>query len=326
MTRLKKKQLKTKKMKIKIILLLILVTVLNSCSLGNKRYKRGFSNDILSDKGRLFTPEEMELLKNRNVVFFLRKNDTTIQRANIEKAIREVWTFSPIEFAYYDERHNYPADIYAYFTLESLLTNYSFGLYLTLRINYQFENKRGYKKNRSVNYCRIDMIPKVLTYKDYINKNTDIKEININNEVYNWNTAMLQTYLLDVNKHLKQNKRESIYKRFVDEEYLDALKNDTLFIPEYILEKRTPSMFELIPDPKTLLSDYPYAYKVISTEELNYRFFTNKETYIFEHIISQNKKVIRIYNTEAGKIYQDYSSFYTGITSNDFTTIYYNNK
>jgi|TARA_B110000211_G_C14044399_1_gene538242 hypothetical protein len=313
-------------MKIKIILLLILVTVLNSCSLGNKRYKRGFSNDILADKERLFSPEEMELLKNRNVVFFFKKNDTDEQRTNIEKAIREVWSFTPIEFAYYSERYNYPPDIYAYFTLERPIKTHYLSFYLSLTVNYQFENKRGYKKDRSINYCRIDMIPKVLTYKDYINKNTDIKEININNEVYNWNTAMLQTYLLDVNKHLKQNKRESIYKRFVYEEYLDALKNDTLFIPEYILEKRTPSMFEVIPDPKTLLSDYPYAYKVISTEELNNRFFTNKETYIFEHIISQNKKVIRIYNTEAGKIYQNNSSFYTGITSNDFTTIYYNNK
>lgn len=314
-------------MKIKIILLLILVTVLNSCSLGNKTYKRGFSNDLLFEKERLFTPEEMELLKNRNVVFFLRKNDTTEQRVNIEKAIREIWTFTPIEFAYYDERHNYPPDIYAYFTLESLLTNYSFGLYLTLRINYQFENKKGYKKNRLINYCRIDLIPKTQPFKNYIKKWGGIKETYSNYEVYNWNTTMLQTYLLEVNKQLKENKRESIYKKFVKEEYLDALKNDTLFVPEYIFEKRTPFMLEVIPYPKTLLSDYPYAYKIISREELNNRFFANKETYVFEHIITEkNHKVIRIYNTKTGKIYQDYSSFYTGITPNDFTKIYENNN
>ena len=51
---------------------------------------------------RIFTPEEMEYLKNTTTLFLLRKQDMD-KKAEFEEAIHRAWTFSDIKVISYDE-------------------------------------------------------------------------------------------------------------------------------------------------------------------------------------------------------------------------------
>ncbi len=304
-------------------LLLITTLLISSCSIERSGMRTGGGLLSLPSKSRQhINQEDMELLRNRNIVFFFKENDTE-SRADIEKAIKEIWTFTPIEFAYYSERSNYPPDLYAYFTIEGTLVigNNSFNsyYYLTLTVKNPSEN---YKRDKAIYFGKQYIMTQSIIPKRGEEAHSLIEAIYTYNEIPNWNATILQAYLLDIQGDLEENKRELEYDKVFNEEHLDALKEDTLFIPEYALERRLLTTGKKH-DPKELLKTYPYSYKIISTEDLNKRIFANKETYIFDYVVASQKKFIRIYNTKAGKIYQNYSPLFAfGLNSNDFRHIY----
>jgi hypothetical protein len=339
-----------------ILLLVILSTLLFSCSMRNRLKKdRGNDYDDTNVRERNFSKKDMDLLKSRNTVFFFSKNDSLI-REDIEKAINEVWDFTPMEFAYYCERGNYPPDLYSYFTIEGYVKKEIINgienivariYYLTLTVKYEEENRRGRKKDRSINYCRIDLSPinikmkqiiednlenstsvyqnMIKGYKSVFNPSEEMKEVK---RMYreagvaddfgiedfyqlftipNWNPTHLQCYLQDIQSKLKENKREFLYDLYSDKNALNRLKEDTLFIAEYNL-KREGFSLGMMHDEKKLLKKYKHPYKVVPIEEINERILAKKETYLLEHTKNgEGYKFIRIYNTEIGKVYQ--SSF-----------------
>jgi hypothetical protein len=300
---------------------ILLILLISSCSIKESVKKdRGNNNDLINRSERNFSTEDMALLTSRSIVFFFKENDTE-HRAEIETAIKKVWDYTPIEFAYFSERNNYPSDMYAYFAIEGHTSSSSLHLYLTLTVQYQVENNRGIKKDKSINYCRLDIMPKQLMFKNDGKSKSFLEMIYNNAEMNNWNASMLQTYLIDVQQHLKKNYRAFVYEEFANEEHLDYLKDDTLFIPEYTLERRLMATGKMH-DTEKMLKDYPYNYKVVTLAELNERIMKSKETYVFEYIVSSTDKFVRIYSTQAGKVYQDYSHSSWGLKAKDFKNIY----
>ena len=128
----------------------------------DKKDERNFSE-------RLFTAEELGLLKSTTTLFLLRKQDLN-KKEEFEKAISSVWNYTNIKVINYDELESYKDGNYSLFILEGYNTsvqNYRNNvptlsydishLFLTLKYSYLEKNKKGKEEEKSINYCRIEL-------------------------------------------------------------------------------------------------------------------------------------------------------------------------
>lgn len=294
---------------------------------------------------RVFTEIEINELINSTTVFFLRKEDM-VKKDLFEEAVKSVWDFTEIKVDYYGNFNKYQDGNHSFFYISGYNTHVQsdntnrFGvqqesisfdkphLFLTLQLPKSGVDKKGNEIDKSLNFCRIELFggPKtmkhVITHQGY----GAIEAIYNGSLINNWSPGMLQVYLKEVQKELKNSRREYLFENFQNPVELKRLSDKTLYIPFYILIKANTVKIQgeenEIHVPDELFQFYPYKFQIISTGEISNKLLQEEEVFVLDYVNSSSDKFIRIFSNKKGKIYQKYAGNSYNLKPKDFKKIF----
>ncbi len=129
----------------------------------------------------------------------------------------------------------------------------------------------------------------------------------------NWGPGFLKNYIQNLMVLFNSGKEKSKYKESLNEKELAQVKNKTLYIPDYVFikfNKFNGNESEEFKE-KDIFKDYPYTYKVLTTEELNKMILDEEAApfYYLTYIKSSTDKYISVVNSKTGEfVYSQYSA------------------
>lgn len=145
------------------------------------------------------------------------------------------------------------------------------------------------------------------------------------NHIRNWGIGIFKNYVQLLSKQLKGTKERRLFESETNEKALAKLKRDTLFVPDYVLiefNKFTGNETKKH-DEKEVFEDYPFKYKLLSSEELNKKIMESEQPFLYLlYVKSSTDKFISIVNAQTGElIYTKYKPVSYNISSKDFKNI-----
>jgi hypothetical protein len=250
-----------------------------------------------------FTASEIDALKETTAVFVLRSADIANFR-DFEAAIESAWKLTPVEVIEPEDLGDYESrEGYSYFlvsaTAKISTSTYLPHFYLTLHIG-----------NSPTTYCRIELYPGDTTANLFLTHRSKevIPTIYAGARIKNWTPGMLKLYLLDLQSDLENRKRRWLFEAIRNQRALVNLAKDTLFVPDYVLEKtnRVTMLDTKRHDPNDLFEHYPYPFKIISATDLSGRILRGEVRYVFDYVRSAGDNFARVYSLTDGLIFQSY--------------------
>lgn len=306
----------------------------------NARSGRNDPYDRNKISERVFSDDELELLKETTTLFVLRNDDN---RERFEKMLDSVWDITNIEIIRYDEIRDYDKFQYSFFLLEGISTHTQFDtfedagiisnssfyinthFYLTLKRFYSTVNGDGIPETKEINYCRIELFPDYPTIESFSGSlYPKISDLYKRGELKNWSPGMLKLYLMDLRAQLIESKREFLFEEINNPTLLKEIENDTLFIPDYILNifNATTGAEDKKHNSKELFEACPFPYLVIDRDSISSKIMQNEIRYVLDYVKSSTDNFIRIYDLEQGKIYQRYKKVSYNIYPRDIRIIF----
>jgi hypothetical protein len=246
--------------------------------------------------------EDLERLKNTTTIFVYRESDKEtleLLKSTLEKAC----TYTTLRFVPYETyaQEKY-GDSYSFFTIRGMyiervgdISMTSTFLYLSLWMQ---------NGEEPLDFCRIELAPTPPTYRG-----PRTLEHMYGDAVFrNWHLAFLKNALQLVDQKLRAS--ETFYMRG-NRTYgsLAPLQNDTLYVPDYVLIKFNPFTGDdsETHDQEKLFEQYPYPYKVVTTEELDRLVLeADSPIYYLCYIKSSSMKYICIFNGQSGEMLYSY--------------------
>jgi hypothetical protein len=143
--------------------------------------------------------------------------------------------------------------------------------------------------------------------------------------IQNWGAGILKNYIQQLMGYFEEGKWDPRhqYKNTKEPEKLKLLQVQTLYIPDYILNKHDLS--ELDPgklDSKELCKPYIYKYELISRKELNKKIIAeNKSFYYLLYVRIDLVKYISIVDSQTGEVIYYTGSQGKNISPDDFKKI-----
>lgn len=274
-----------------------------------------------------FKQINLDKLKSSKTLFVYRDSDED-QLELLKQELREAWNYTELEFISFEEftSNTYNED-YSFFTIEAthhiktsrtatasgtstrdMVTENSY-IHITLWMK---------KNDKKLTFCRIDLYPTFPTYEIFSNHIRSDKQLVLEHlykeaVLHNWNLVYLKNALQFVNKKLANSEEHWLFHRETHST-LSHLKNDTLYIPEYVLIKFAPfggdeSKRHQV---KKMFKRYQYPFKVLSIAEISEKIKnSNQNTYYLSFVKSSSKKFISVVNGTTGDfIYSRYSLGY----------------
>lgn len=284
-----------------ICLLFISFTQFGQISVGsNGKFKK--------NPGKL-NQSDLQRLSNTKTIFVYReidKRNLTLFKTTLAYA----WTYTELEFMSYEE-----------FAIKSFGEEYSF---ITIGGTHKYDALRSSntslqethvylnlwlnKGEEKVLFCRIELFPafeSLLEISGGVKTNAEsIYYLYKSAKIYNWNTTYIQTALKLVNKRLSESKKLSFMKKKTDVN-LKNLRNDTLYIPNYILTKFKASTGNESErhNINDLMKKYNFNYKVVSASRLYDKFISNSEhTYFLSYVKSSSSKFVCVLDAKNGEL------------------------
>ncbi len=139
---------------------------------------------------------------------------------------------------------------------------------------------------------------------------------------HNGDLGHMQTYLKYLNTELlKPNPHRKYFDEEINKKEIKALRTKTLLIPSYCLDKVANYFAKQDDlDPKVLLAEYKYKYRVVSPEELNKSILESTEpVYYLVYIRSNTDKYITVFNSKNGSLlYSEYEPVSYNLKPKDF--------
>jgi hypothetical protein len=257
----------------------------------------------------------LEELKKSTTIFILQYRDYA-ELEQYEKVIRDAWKYTPYKIIRPEELPGYEGKTgYTFFTFGVYYTGkHNFMQHLTYSLWSPELNKKGKFKKQYFhamlllypeNNIRSNMYP----YYDSKNK-YDINQMGYlldSVHFYNWNAALLRGYLLASNAHLQSASGMDGSRHFADGK-LQALKKDTLYIPDYTRiqgrDKRGNYFMDSSLTAANLKESYPYLLKFVSTEQLSKLILDDKrEIYYLSFVVDGSDKYVSAYSSRTGVLY-----------------------
>jgi hypothetical protein len=143
--------------------------------------------------------------------------------------------------------------------------------------------------------------------------------------IQNWGAGILKNYIQQLMGYFEEGKWDTRhqYKNTKEPEKLKLLQAQTLYVPDYILNKHDLS--ELDPgkfDSNELCKPYAFKYELISRKELNKKITTeNKSFYYLLYVRIDLVKYISIVDSQTGEIIYYTGSQGKNIVPDDFKKI-----
>lgn len=265
---------------------------------------------------------DLKALKGATTLFTLQYKDYN-DKVAYEKAIRSVWTITPFQIIKPEEINDYVnKGNYAFFSFGGFVTSRSGPSMSSIHIAYDLwmpvVKKKGNFNQKF--FARIQVYPDNKTiYTAYRNKyrsQTDFSATMLSfiyndAKIYSWGPGYIKGYLKLVNDRLLGNDKRGPFTEVEEEGALKQLKNDTLYIPDYVKVKF--NMFTGAENENEDADDamkdvYPFPVKFISDGELNNLILNgDKPVKYLVYIKSSTDKFINVYDSKDNKlIYAQY--------------------
>ncbi len=288
------------------------------------------SKDIPAFSAGEIKAENLELLKKSTTIFVYRDSD--IQHLDqMKSSLNEIWTISKLEFASFDEfiSREYD-DSYSFITIGGLLkAEISTGgvsgktfFWLNLWMN-------GSKDDEKNMFCRFELFPSFESYSTAIANYKDFSETMLTYlykeaTLYNWSIGGVKNALQLVNQKLLNNEQRWLFEN-ESTASLKKLRGSVLYIPEHALIKfgAFTGNEDKRHDVKKLMKNYPYRYKVVSSDELSDLVLNSeKPVYYLTYVRSCTDKFIGIVDSKTGEyLYSAYSPVSYNIKTKDIKKI-----
>jgi len=311
----------------KFLLFVFAVALLGGCTKNATKSKVVEPKDDYEIAYRSFPDELINKLKATTTVFFHNKINEA-QNDSIEAVIKSSWTLTPIIFDDIENFAKYASDPkFSYFIIEGNTTVHSSSsntysnthYYLTLRL-FKDIGKKGVIN--TYGFCRIELYPNFRTLNIGAPGGGTGKAINnLYNKgmFYNWTPVLLKAQLSAVEQNIQSKTRPWLFQNVTDEKLVKILSRDTLYVPKSILMSFNKFTGKESNEKESVLSGYPYKYKVCTDSEL-YRIFETEKRgrLLFEYVKSSTDKFISIYDLKDKKIiYKKYSPMSYNLKSKD---------
>ncbi len=283
--------------------------------------------------------EEMDKFKQSTTYFVLQERDYE-QQAEFEQAIAKVWTITPFKIIKPEEMDNLNKAKSSFFF---------FGGFVTVRqkqgaiVNYHphlsydlfmlSTNKKGKTEQ--------NLLGKIMLHLDSKSMITVLRYASLNNKSFgekvtpylyqeatmpNWTPLILSGYLKVINDGLTTGTLRSMFDEYTDKDGLKALRDQTLYIPDYVTtkfnmftgaEKETDSEEGEDNAAYTFGNKYLAAHKIESVAAAQ-----NKPYAYLSYIKSSSDKFVSIFDGATGKLlYTAYTPMSYNFKSKDLKRI-----
>ena len=284
------------------------------------------SDELKILSSRPFEQSDLNSLKSSTTLFVYRDCD----KKNLDffkSCLKEAWDFSQLEFISYDEFRTKKYDEnYSFFTIGGLhkvktsssgMVSESTYIYLKLWMN---------KGGEEMIFSQIFLYPTFQTYQkagSYSESSFAMIDFLYNEAIlHNWNPIFLKNYLQYINQKLTKSEVRPLFKKEVNKEALQQLKNDTLYVLDYSLIKFNPKTGDESErfNTEELLNKYPYPYKIVSIEEFKFKDINSKKPLFYlSHVKSNAILFFSVFNSKTGEIlYASNSIVSYNLNRNDF--------
>ncbi|MEM6397040.1 MAG: hypothetical protein AAF741_11895 [Bacteroidota bacterium] len=294
---------------------LFLLTSFQSCLLLLGGIAVASNSKMNSTTNSAYSDDELAMLKNTTTFFVLRDQDYDMKEA-YEKAIRKVWTVTPIEFIFYDELANTTDGRYSYFIMEVPKFKDNAGpgqffyelpyLRLSLVIPEWEEKKNGKFKDESTRYGMVNLLlkeSKNWNADEFFEQGKGYRDLYGSTELVNWKPNLMAAYLKQINDDLiTGDQNVNPYRDFKDGEAISKLHGETLLVPKEFIYNWNLNAEGL--EPEKIFKKYRGKYKVVDFEELEVELASNKNVYFLDAGIPRiNMFFSRVISTKDGLVY-----------------------
>lgn len=288
---------------------------------------------------------EIPRVKN-GTTYIVMKDTAAAAAAPYKEIFRQYWTFSKIEFIQYKDILKFVAPDVSFFTIGGFTTTSTFvhmsstggrreglsydntHLYLELWTCDPKELEKWQKKNKK----KDDLPDKVKQVIGRIELFTDFPTLAQPDNIYksdydgdghirNWGPGYLKNYVQALMSLLEKGEKRWLYKGSSDPKQLKQLKQQVLYIPDYVLIKFNKFSGDESKkhEEQEIMAKYKYKYEIVSNTELNQKILDNsKPVFYLVYVKSSTDKYVSVYNSKTGDlIYTTYKPMSYNIKDDD---------
>jgi len=290
---------------------------------------------VLNEYPKRNKSEPIEIFKTKKTLFVLPQVFTVKEYTD---AIAGVWDVTPFdvilspkykEMTYEEKEVKYNLKEYSVFQLSTSKINktYKSGsdvdyVFHTLDLSiYKFkkQDKKGLEHFDMFRSCTIFFTA------DIAQRQKDFPLSKMNPRLFlNYDLGYLRAYLKIVNKSLKVNDFVNCYDDFYDKEAIKNLKNQKLYIPQWVADKYNAFTREKGETRKEedIMQDYKFPYEIVSDEKLNQMLLNNESFYFLSYVQLNGKKLLSIIDYKNGEIiYNTKTNLSYNVKGKDFKSI-----
>lgn len=279
--------------------------------------------------------DQIDKVKNNTTYVAMNNLDSEVSKKYIQ-VFKDNWTFSKIEFITYSQINSYLSPNNYFFSIggyETEVQSYNgqmksglnwsnTHIYLEL---WTCTEKFFKKKKKKLSLDDKLVISRIELFTDFntlmLPENIYEEEFDGKNHIRNWGEGILKNYLQNLMTALNKKEQRDLYKYFPDTSELKNLKNQTIYVPDYVLIKFNKFTGDESKkhDAKDIFKDYSFNYELISTNELNNKILSSTEPfYYLVYIKSSTDKYISVINSKTGEyVYTKYTPISYNIGSKD---------
>lgn len=287
---------------------------------------QGNSWDQECIKGIKFSPEMIERLKKTTLVFVLREEDKPTAK-DFERMLQASWTFTKSKVITYDQLAAHSGSEYTQCVLHSFFQDWVNGggkviSYLSIKHTYLDTDQEP----ETVFLARWDLDIEDV-YRGKVNDHSSKAQGVFYEQpglVRNWTPGILSLYLKETERNLHMSQRESLLQPIRNEAEMEALKSDTLYIPERVMRRynhfngkqKAPHKVE------ELFKDYPSTCYVLNDAELSERILNKEAKYVLDYITIDEGFLLRVLNIEKAMVFQTHKRGSWELAPKDIKVIY----
>jgi hypothetical protein len=273
-------------------------------------------------------------VKKGTTYIAMKDPNSPLAAAYVDAAIKN-WTFSKVKCIQYKEVEQHISPNASFITIGGTMTssdnpnaNFETRVFLELwttngKFTYDPKKRRHFNHEDKIVLATYELFPDHLTQ---VNPSLLYKiDYDASGHLKNWSDGIYGNILQMICSSLALEKERTYKEEFQNIGLLKNLSNTTLYIPEYALIKYSKNSGDESKkqDEKELLADYPFPYKILSTQELNDKI-NNTESPIFYLLLirSGNDRIVTISNSKNGEIiYSSFSGSSPCLKSSDLKSI-----
>lgn len=287
--------------------------------------------------GKIST-EEMDKFKQSTTYFILQERDYE-QQAEFEQAIAKVWTVTPFKIIRPQEMGKLTKTKSSFFFFGGFVTTRRGQSTTTQHPHLSYDlfmlstNKKGKTEQ--------NLLGKIMLHLDSKSMGSVLRYATLNSKTFsekvtpylyqeatmpNWTSQMLGGYLKVINDGLTTGTLRSVFDEYTDKEGIKALRDQTLYIPDYVNTKFnmfTGAEKETESDEGDDNSSYAFGNKYLDAKEIATTAAAQNKAYAYlSYIKSSTDKFVSVFDGQTGKLlYTAYTPVSYNFKSKDLKRI-----